>query len=403
MARVHRIGQTKTVHIYRFVTSGTVEERIVQRAQKKLYLDSLVNRGCTSQALELDKLRGAGQKPTEENENIEGNDEDISTMMSALKFGFGAVFSKEDVAEKEVTLQNIITHDEILTLIDRNRGIKPSHHLAEAPMMRRANSVPNFAKEGESKQPQLKRGKSVGAEDENTYLSQEEESLIGPSLSRASSLTENQEESVSSFQRNLSAPLISVRSLNGEHHPRQILKEKDIQESLIIKSVASSSPAPSDIIDLTTENSFDEIGNGDVESDNPSIEEVTEEKTPPGRRKSDGGGSLKSIATDWVQEKQRLQQNQRSIRQKQVRTETVHLSGVGMVQVLKVNQYSLEDGEPSVFHREMKNRKANWGDGPTRKGKVCIVVPHLSLTEIVDVHSSRFLSRLLGWWDLSLL
>ena len=31
MARVHRIGQTKVVHVYRMVTRGTVEERIIQR------------------------------------------------------------------------------------------------------------------------------------------------------------------------------------------------------------------------------------------------------------------------------------------------------------------------------------------------------------------------------------
>jgi SWI/SNF-related matrix-associated actin-dependent regulator of chromatin subfamily A member 5 len=38
MARVHRIGQTKLVHIYRMVTTGSVEERVVQRAEKKLYV-----------------------------------------------------------------------------------------------------------------------------------------------------------------------------------------------------------------------------------------------------------------------------------------------------------------------------------------------------------------------------
>mmetsp|Transcript_23315 Transcript_23315/g.44503 ORF Transcript_23315/g.44503 Transcript_23315/m.44503 type:complete len:1563 (+) Transcript_23315:317-5005(+) len=43
MARVHRIGQTKVVHIYRLVTTGSVEERVVQRAEKKLYLDKMVN------------------------------------------------------------------------------------------------------------------------------------------------------------------------------------------------------------------------------------------------------------------------------------------------------------------------------------------------------------------------
>ena len=48
MARVHRIGQTKPVHVYRLITTGTVEERILQRADNKLYLDQMVNRGSTA-------------------------------------------------------------------------------------------------------------------------------------------------------------------------------------------------------------------------------------------------------------------------------------------------------------------------------------------------------------------
>lgn len=46
MARVHRIGQTRPVHVYRFCTTGTVEERVQLRAEKKLYLDQMVNRGA---------------------------------------------------------------------------------------------------------------------------------------------------------------------------------------------------------------------------------------------------------------------------------------------------------------------------------------------------------------------
>lgn len=48
MARVHRIGQTKPVHIYRLVTGSSVEERMLQRADAKLYLDQMVNRGSTA-------------------------------------------------------------------------------------------------------------------------------------------------------------------------------------------------------------------------------------------------------------------------------------------------------------------------------------------------------------------
>ncbi len=38
------------VHVYRLVTAGSVEECIVQRAQRKLFLDGMVNRGSTAQA-----------------------------------------------------------------------------------------------------------------------------------------------------------------------------------------------------------------------------------------------------------------------------------------------------------------------------------------------------------------
>jgi hypothetical protein len=54
IGRVHRIGQTRVVHIYRLVTSGSVEERILQRQQQKLYLDSCVIRGSTAIAQAID-------------------------------------------------------------------------------------------------------------------------------------------------------------------------------------------------------------------------------------------------------------------------------------------------------------------------------------------------------------
>lgn len=36
MSRAHRIGQQDVVNIYRFVTSGSVEEDILERAKKKM-------------------------------------------------------------------------------------------------------------------------------------------------------------------------------------------------------------------------------------------------------------------------------------------------------------------------------------------------------------------------------
>lgn len=40
--RAHRIGQKKPVQVFRFVTEGSVEEKIIERADRKLFLDAAV-------------------------------------------------------------------------------------------------------------------------------------------------------------------------------------------------------------------------------------------------------------------------------------------------------------------------------------------------------------------------
>ena len=50
MDRAHRIGQTREVTVYRLVSEGTVEEKIVERAAKKLKMDHLIiQRGSLAQ------------------------------------------------------------------------------------------------------------------------------------------------------------------------------------------------------------------------------------------------------------------------------------------------------------------------------------------------------------------
>lgn len=58
MDRAHRIGQTKQVYVYRFITEGSVEERMLERAAQKLRLDQLViqqGRGGPSGAAQTSK------------------------------------------------------------------------------------------------------------------------------------------------------------------------------------------------------------------------------------------------------------------------------------------------------------------------------------------------------------
>lgn len=80
MARVHRIGQTKPVHVYRLITSGTVEERIQQRSEKKLFLDHAVNNGGLVQSEE----NGASS---------------LSELLATITFGAKTFISSEDTKE----------------------------------------------------------------------------------------------------------------------------------------------------------------------------------------------------------------------------------------------------------------------------------------------------------------
>ena len=100
-ARVHRIGQTKKVHCYRLVTRNTVEERIIQRANKKLYLDKVVNRDSTAKSEEYEKLG-------------------LKEMLKILKFGANAIFNNSGSGG-----QIVYTDNDILKIIDRTKDNLP--------------------------------------------------------------------------------------------------------------------------------------------------------------------------------------------------------------------------------------------------------------------------------------
>lgn len=57
MDRAHRIGQKKQVHVFRFITENTVEERIIERAEMKLRLDSVVIQQVNLKFDELNNLK----------------------------------------------------------------------------------------------------------------------------------------------------------------------------------------------------------------------------------------------------------------------------------------------------------------------------------------------------------
>ncbi|SAL99898.1 hypothetical protein, partial, partial [Absidia glauca] len=53
MSRAHRIGQTKSVNVYRFVTKGTMEEDIIERAKRKMVLEYCIIKQMDTSGLTL--------------------------------------------------------------------------------------------------------------------------------------------------------------------------------------------------------------------------------------------------------------------------------------------------------------------------------------------------------------
>ncbi|AAQ15639.1 transcription activator, putative [Trypanosoma brucei gambiense DAL972] len=84
--RAHRIGQKRVVRVYRFVTDGTVEERIYHRALKKLYLDAMV--------VQQGRASGGGN----------GNNLSREELLSMIKFGAEEIFKAkdEDITEADI-------------------------------------------------------------------------------------------------------------------------------------------------------------------------------------------------------------------------------------------------------------------------------------------------------------
>merc|ERR1719433_146707 len=91
MARVHRIGQTRKVHVYCLTTKGTVEERIRTRADKRLHLAALVAQSCASSNC--------------------GNGGGGTDMLKAIRFGADAIVSSTRAAQ--------LSDAEVDAIIDR--------------------------------------------------------------------------------------------------------------------------------------------------------------------------------------------------------------------------------------------------------------------------------------------
>ncbi|GMK59395.1 hypothetical protein CspeluHIS016_0800010, partial [Cutaneotrichosporon spelunceum] len=107
MARAHRIGQTRHVNIYRFVTKGTIEEDILERAKRKMILEyAIINQTDTSGG----HINGTS---TPKEKNGDFSKEELAAI---LKFGARSMFQADENAQNEKL--DAMDLDDILTKAD---------------------------------------------------------------------------------------------------------------------------------------------------------------------------------------------------------------------------------------------------------------------------------------------
>lgn len=95
MDRAHRIGQTKQVKVFRFVTENAIEEKVLERATQKLRLDQLV----------IQQGRNNGNAHS----NKLASKDDLLTM---IQHGAADMFSKVDDSEADFDIEEILQASE---------------------------------------------------------------------------------------------------------------------------------------------------------------------------------------------------------------------------------------------------------------------------------------------------
>ncbi|XP_047157581.1 CHD3-type chromatin-remodeling factor PICKLE isoform X3 [Vigna umbellata] len=106
MARAHRLGQTNKVLIYRLITRGTIEERMMQMTKKKMVLEHLVVGRLKAQNInqeELDDIIRYGSKELFADENDEaGKSRQIHYDAAAID----RLLDRDQVGDEEATLDD---------------------------------------------------------------------------------------------------------------------------------------------------------------------------------------------------------------------------------------------------------------------------------------------------------
>ena len=123
-ARAHRIGQTQPVTIYKLCTQGTVEEQMMGRIQKKLYLSAKV----TESMRDIHSTPAAGHPKQRGRPSSRADEEapklNTSQLMSLVRRGAQAL------AHPEIDVDDMVSWD-FGTMLEKCKDKPADVHVAE--------------------------------------------------------------------------------------------------------------------------------------------------------------------------------------------------------------------------------------------------------------------------------
>ena len=124
-ARAHRIGQKKPVTVYKLCTQGTVEEQMMGRIQKKLYLSAKVTESMRDIHLQsaTKKKKGPGGKIVEATED-DMPQLDTTQLMSLVRRGAQAL------ARPEIDVNEMLSWD-FSTMLEKCKDQPADIHISE--------------------------------------------------------------------------------------------------------------------------------------------------------------------------------------------------------------------------------------------------------------------------------
>ncbi|KAI0244542.1 ATP-dependent DNA helicase Hrp3 [Massospora cicadina] len=191
MARAHRIGQRKNVNVYRFVSRGTMEEDILERAKRKMVLEYCV----------ISQMDTSGQTILHKDKaSKSSNPFSKEELQAILKFGAARMFNDSEARKgSELSLDDILAQAE-------------QHETTEAQTS--INGGEEFLKQFEVADYEVGNEMSweeIIPESQRIRLQQEEESIHAETL-----LTSRKRRRINYHE-------------DGHRQPRDTLRERDIR------------------------------------------------------------------------------------------------------------------------------------------------------------------------------